>query len=233
MKKILFLEHIDFETPALLLDWAKKENFEYERLFLYDNSCISFPDLESFDILVVMGGPMNIYEVDSYPWLKEEKTFIKRCISKNKKVLGLCLGAQLIADCLGAKIVRNANQEIGFFPLSLTKAGKQSSFFKNFPNNFHAVHWHGDTFEIPENAELLCSSEACRNQAFSYNQNVLALQFHLELNYDSLKVLCKNDPPQKNTYVQSANEITDESNLHYLDKTQKLLDILMRNFLEN
>lgn len=167
------------------------------------------------DGLIIMGGPMSITDEVQCPWLAPEKAFIKESIAQNKPVLGICLGAQLIADCLGATVQRGRHREIGFFPLrrSASCAGqaisKKVSNVWKLPDEFTAFHWHGDTFDIPEGAVRLASSEATANQAFVYNDKVLALQFHLETTEASLMSLYENskDEITGGPFIQTLEEM--------------------------
>jgi len=155
----------------------KTQQFNHDRLSSSD-----------VDGLIIMGGPMGITDDDQHPWLAAEKSFIKELIDQNKPILGICLGAQLIADVLGAEVRPGREKEIGFFPI----AGNSKSSFSNPWKNQTVFHWHGDTFGIPEGAVHLASSEATENQAFLYKDNVLALQFHLETTVESLLALYEN-----------------------------------------
>ena len=185
--------------------------------------------ISDMDGLIVMGGPMGIADDEQYPWLAAEKAFIKQMIDQNKPVLGICLGAQLIADVLGAKVGpvrrslgeggKNEHKEIGFYecrasvPLALNDRDGRSTFF---PEQFVPFHWHGDTFGIPEGAVRLASSEATENQAFLYKTNVLALQFHLETTEESLLTL----------YENCSDEITDAPFIQSLEKMQENFPML-------
>jgi len=120
------------------------------------------PQHSDYDVLIVMGGPMGVYDESKYPWLIEEKKFLKEAISKNKKILGVCLGSQLLANALGAKVYPNKEKEIGFFPIN--KIQSQSTLLSNLPESFVVFQWHGDTFDLPAGAELLASSDVCKNQ---------------------------------------------------------------------
>ncbi len=177
-----WLQHVPFEGLGCIGPWLTENGRTV--------SCTRFwaaekvPDIGEVDGLIVLGGPMGICDQEEYPWLAAEKEFIKKIIAQNKPVLGICLGAQLIADVLGAEVQPGRNKEIGFFPLT-----GDGEFF---PEAFNAFHWHGDTFGIPEGAVRLASSEATPNQAFVYNDNVLALQFHLETTEESLFALYEN-----------------------------------------
>jgi GMP synthase (glutamine-hydrolysing) len=146
-------------------------------------------------MLVVMGGPMGVYDDNKYPWLIEEKKFIEKAIVTKKKVIGICLGAQLIACVLGSKVYKNNYKEIGWFDIE-----KTSNEFKGisdlFPQKMKVFHWHGDTYDIPQGAMHILKSEACVNQAFVYKDKVLALQFHLEVIMKNIKNMikhCKNE----------------------------------------
>ncbi len=181
-----------------------------------------------------MGGPMGIYDHDEYPWLAAEKAFIKEVIDQNKPVLGICLGAQLIADVLGADVRPGTHKEIGFYecrasvPLASDERGSRSAFFSE---SFIAFHWHGDTFGIPEGAVRLASSEATQNQAFLYKDNVLALQFHLETTEESLMRLYKNaaDEIEDAPFIQCLEEM--QPFFPTLGKTNRLMnDLLLKLF---
>ncbi|NPA13516.1 MAG: amidotransferase [Aquificae bacterium] len=203
--RIHYIQHVHFETPANIFKWAKDRGYSItgSRLFLNEG----LPNLDSFDFLVVMGGPMGVYDDDKFPWLKEEKRFIEKAIQGGKKVLGVCLGAQLIADVLGAKVYKNKYKEIGWFPVEKTEEGKKSPLLKDFPDKFTAFHWHGDTFDIPDGALWTTRSEGCEHQSFEYNNGkVVALQFHLEVNPESVKQLIENSVEElmeKGKYIQS------------------------------
>src|SRR5690606_14426699 len=127
-----------------------------------------------------MGGPMNIYEQDIHPWLADEKRLIRAAIDAGKRVLGICLGAQLIADQLGGAVTANAEPELGWLPVQLSDSGRAFACFADFPAEFSAFHWHGDTYALPVDAQCLASTEGCAQQAFSWgNGRVVGRQFHL------------------------------------------------------
>jgi GMP synthase (glutamine-hydrolysing) len=198
--KIHWLQHVPFEGLGCIEPWLAENRHDVSctRLWAGDR----LPDAESVDGLIVMGGPMGVYDEAIHPWLIEEKAFIKQIITQNKPVLGICLGAQLIAEVLGATVKKNKQREIGFFPL----AGDG----KIFPAEFTAFHWHGDTFGIPEGAVYLASSAATKNQAFIYKDNVLGLQFHLETTEESLLSLyehCK-DEVTGGPFIQTLEQMT-------------------------
>ncbi|MGA3117641.1 MAG: type 1 glutamine amidotransferase [Syntrophobacteraceae bacterium] len=217
--RLHYIQHVPFEGPANIQGWAESQGWQISGTHLYRLE--KLPGTDDLDWLVIMGGPMNIYEEKEYPWLAAEKRFIEKAIEKDKIVLGICLGAQLIADVLGARVVRNRYKEIGWFPVSLRPEGLASVPFQGFPDEFQALHWHGDTFSLPAGAAMLAESEACPAQAFSSNGGrVLALQFHLESSIDSIRALIQNcsDELVDGEYIQSADAILEKrenfSNIH-------------------
>ena len=175
---IHYFQHVPFEDLGSIEDWAKRRGHRLSATQLYATP--SFPTLADLDWLIIMGGPMNVYEVERYPWLAQEKRLLEQAINAGKVVLGICLGAQLIADVLGAKIYKNRHKEIGWFPIQVTPEGQQSPLLCGNPSEFEVFHWHGDTFELPSGARHLAQSAACVNQAFVYRERVVAFQFHLE-----------------------------------------------------
>lgn len=222
------LEHETFEGLANIEVWAKKKGHTITRTRLFENQ--EFPDMNDFDCLVFMGGSMNIYEHEKYPWLAPEKKFIANAISKKKIILGICLGSQLIADVLGAKVSRNKDKEIGWFPVQLTTQGKNSRVFNNFPDRFMAIHWHGDTFSIPDGAVRTAQSKACENQAFEYdNGRFVGLQFHLEYSETSIDLMFRNclDDITEGEYIQKHEEI--RNNNDNVREMNRLLFILLGN----
>lgn len=220
---IHYLQHVEFENAGFIETWAKENNHTLSKTQLFADQ--ELPSSDNFDILVVMGGPMNIYQYGKYPWLKREKTFIKECIYQNKKILGICLGAQLIADVLGAKTTKNKQKEIGWFECEKIKS---NSFLDEvLPDKFLALHWHGDTFAIPENAAPLAKTPACANQGFIYNNNVIGLQFHLEATYASLSSLIKHckDEIDDSKYMQSPQKMLEDE--IYFTKSNTLIKKIM------
>jgi GMP synthase-like glutamine amidotransferase len=184
------------------------------------------PGLDDFDLLVILGGPMNIYEEDQYPWLKAEKKFIANAVENGKLVLGLCFGAQLLADALGARVYKSRYKEIGWHPVSLTEAAKDSRVFSRLPITFTPFHWHEYTFEIPPGCKRVAESEGCVNQAFECEDRLIGLQFHIEPSTESLKrvITCCGDKIGKGKYVQSPDEmLNDKSSLGELASVMTLL----------
>jgi GMP synthase-like glutamine amidotransferase len=177
--RIHYLQHVSFENPGSILVWAQNNGHEVSKTLLYQDEAL--PAQSDFDWLVVMGGPMNIYEEEDYPWLLREKSFIQAAIAGGKVVIGLCLGGQLIADVIGGQVTKNHCREIGWFPVRFSEAARKSPLFSFFPPEPMVFQWHGDTFSVlPEEAELVAANEACGHQAFVYRGRVFGFQFHLE-----------------------------------------------------
>ena len=167
------------------------------------------PDTAGIDFLVIMGGGMNIYQHRDYPWLAAEKELIAKVIGEGKPALGICLGSQLIADVMGGRVYQNGEYEIGWFPVRMLEAAPEQRLFAGFPEELTALHWHGDTFELPPGATLLASTVACRNQAFVCGKNVVGLQFHIEVRPEDVRMFVQGEtgPLPEGRYVQSFEEI--------------------------
>jgi GMP synthase-like glutamine amidotransferase len=223
-----YLQHVPFEGIAAIGEWASARGHEVSRTLLFEDATLPGP--AGFDLLVVMGGPMNIYEHGAYPWLAAEKALIRDAVAAGRAVLGVCLGAQLIADVLGGPVTRGAHQEIGWYPVDgLPAAG--APVFAHFPARFTALHYHGDTFALPPGAVHTASTPACPNQAFSYaGGRVAGLQFHLEVTPQSLALLVENAPPPASAgkpWIQSSDELLSPT-APYADCRALLFELLDR-----
>ncbi|WP_195509715.1 type 1 glutamine amidotransferase [Clostridium tyrobutyricum] len=221
--RIHYLQHVPFEGPANIVNWAHKRGHKLTGTHLYNYEVV--PNIDQFDCLVIMGGPMNIYEEDKYPWLKYEKKFIKRAIEVNKVVLGICLGAQLITDVLGGKVTKNPEGEIGWFPVNFKSKGIDSSLFKDFPEIMYVFQWHNDTFStLGSGVRSIAYSKACKNQAFIYKDRVIGFQFHMESTKSSIFSLIDNceDEMTVGSYVQTSEKI--KSKMNYLKIANSLMD---------
>ncbi|MBW4563844.1 MAG: type 1 glutamine amidotransferase [Mojavia pulchra JT2-VF2] len=225
--KIHYLQHVPFEGLASIERWAVNKNHSLSATRFYAND--SLPQVDDVDWVVVMGGPMNIYEDNKYPWLTEEKRFIEQAIKKDKTVLGICLGSQLIADILGSKVYQGQYKEIGWFPIEITNEAKSSTIFDELPRQFTVFHWHGDTFDLPQGSTRLAYSEACQNQAFIYGKKVLALQFHLESTKESVRQIIENcaDELIEDKYIQKPEEMLAMDNNFVEINT--IMDSLLNN----
>ena len=201
--RIHYLQHVPFEGPGFIESWALVRGHRLTATRLYAGHRL--PATEEFDWLFILGGPMNVYEESRYPWLAREKRFIGEALREGKVLIGICLGAQLLACVLGAKVTRNPCVEIGWYPVQKASQASQSSLSGFLPDSFPAFHWHGDTFEIPRGAVHLARSEACENQAFAFDERVIAFQFHLESTRESVENLIHSCPEDlaEGPFIQS------------------------------
>jgi GMP synthase (glutamine-hydrolysing) len=223
-------EHVPFEDLAAIGEWAQQNGYDITRTRFYEDDGLPAPS--EIDWLVIMGGPMNIYEEERYPWLSREKSFIADVIARGKLVLGVCLGAQLIADVLGGPVSRNQVKEIGWLPVSLTASAGQSALFRNLPSRFTAFHWHGDTFQIPPGAIATASTAGCANQAFAYRDKVVGLQFHLESTPVSVRKLIDHcgDELVPGPYIQTPAEMLEPG--RFFLEINKIMHKLLANMAE-
>ena len=187
--RIHWLQHVDFEGLGAMEEWVREKDHVLSCTRLFAGELV--PALDAFDMLIVMGGPMGVHDQGKYPWLKGEKEFLRRVIAAAKPVLGVCLGAQLLADVLGARVFPNEEKEIGWFPVERARLVPER-LESLLPLRQTVFHWHGDTFTLPEKAVRLYSSAACVNQAFVHEGRVIGLQFHLELSSESVSTLIEN-----------------------------------------
>ncbi len=226
---VLIIKHVDMEGPGLIEDCLKEQRVSYRILNLQSEFHLPKPgDLKG---VVILGGPMNVYEEDRYPFLREEDLFIKEVIQRGKAILGICLGAQLMAKALGARVSRAPLKEIGWYDVSLTKVGAEDPFFCKLPKTFPVFQWHEDTFEIPHAGKLIATSNPVSHQAFRYGENAYGLQFHLEVTEDMIR-----------DWMTTYEEEFDESKtpllpkLKILSETEKKIGTYKergRNFFKN
>ncbi len=219
-----YLQHVPFEGLGSIESWLESSRYSITGTRLFEMA--EFPDLSQIDLVVAMGGPMSVNDEDKYPWLIAEKEFIREAIERGKPVLGICLGAQLIASAMGAKVYKNSETEIGWFPIQGVAHDSDSLF--RFPAVTQVFHWHGETFELPVGATLLASSEGCLNQAFQLGASVIGLQFHLETTPQSAKGLVENcrDELVPAKYVQTEEEILAVGTDRYASINELMTDIL-------
>jgi len=227
-----YLQHVPFEGLGYIEDWLIENKYSISSTRFYEAD-YNLPAVENIDALIIMGGPMGVYDTVPHPWLLEEKQFITDCIESGKKVLGICLGAQLLADNLGAKVYGASHREIGWFPVKPAEESKQLSWFYDlFKDQPTVFHWHGDQFEIPEGGLDLLSSAANNNQAFSYGDNLIGLQFHLEVTRDTLIDMLENGASELTDapYIQKVEEITArEANI---SRCNAMMAKILENWLD-
>lgn len=220
-----YLQHVPFEGPAYLASWAEAKGAQLvgTRLWVGD----SFPDLDHFDGLFILGGPMNVHEQEEHPWLKPEKQFIADSIAAGKTIVGVCLGAQLLAIALGGSVTENPRKEIGWLPVDLTPPGRKNPLFGRLPQRFMAFHWHGDRFSVPPGAIHVARSEACEEQGFVYEDRIVGLQFHLESTDESIASLIEHCGYEITCAPSIQDPPTIEHYAGHLTETRALMDTLL------
>ncbi len=221
---IHYLQHVPFEDAGHIITWARDRGHHISRTKLYENEPL--PQIDNYDWFIIMGGPMGVHDSGIYPWLKAETNFIRQCLESEKPLWGICLGAQLIAHALGAKVYPSCQKEIGWFPVEATPHGNEWGL----PTSVEAFHWHGDTFEIPAGAAHLATSEACPHQAFAWREHVIGLQFHLEATENTIQGLLEHcaDEMGQGPYVSSCENILAQNEC--IHNAVKVLENLLCNW---
>jgi len=223
--KMAVLQHVPFEGPAAIADWAAARGIELAVTHLYRGDPL--PSLPDFNMLTVMGGPMSVNDEAMFPWLAPEMALVQSAIGAGKTVLGVCLGAQMIAKALGAKVYAARQKEIGWFPVMRTEA--LSGVFEGIPESFTAFHWHGETFDLPAGALRLAQTPTTLNQAFAIGDTVLGLQFHIEATPESAGALLQNAAGEigEGPFEQSPDAI--RSGMGNCASLEPLLDRVLSN----
>ena len=183
------LQHVPFEGPAGIGDWARARGHQVTTTRLYAGEAL--PPHDGYDLLAVLGGPMSIHDEAEHPWLVAEKRFLSESLALDRRVVGVCLGAQLIASVLGSSVYRAAEKEIGWFPVQAVALPPDHVWAGLVPREFLAFHWHGETFDLPRGAVHLARTEVCPHQAFLVGR-ALALQFHVEATEASVRALVEH-----------------------------------------
>jgi GMP synthase-like glutamine amidotransferase len=185
------LQHVAFEGLGSIAPWLQGAGYEISYTRFFESAVL--PKLEEIDFLIAMGGPMSVNDEAQFPWLFQEKEFIRSAVQARKPVLGVCLGAQLIASALDAHVYSNPCKEIGWFPVRPVSMAEETPLrIFRFPPEVAVFHWHGETFDLPVGSVHLAASAGCRNQAFQFEASTIGLQFHLETTPESLRELVTN-----------------------------------------
>jgi GMP synthase (glutamine-hydrolysing) len=209
MSKLLVFRHVAHEILGTLDPLLRNSGFRIKYVN-YERDPDAKPNIDNYDGLIVLGGPMNVDQVDKYPNLLTEVRLIKRAVDTGMPVLGICLGSQLLAKALGAEVRKNKKPEIGWYDVTPTTKGKKDDLISQFKGTEKIFQWHGDTFDLPDGAVHLASSEHCTNQAFKFGNNVYGFQFHLEVDTNLIERWLKV-PANKKDIKNTNGEITPEN----------------------
>ncbi len=218
------LQHVPFEGPGSIGLWLQRKKAQVTYTHFYNDTAL--PDLKNIDLIVAMGGPMSVNDEREFPWLVEEKRFIREAIAAGKSVIGICLGAQLIASALGARVYPNAEREIGWWPVYAEP--KVPGTF-HFPAETLLFHWHGETFDLPPNAAHLARSEACKHQAFQIGRRAIGLQCHPETILQSAEDMtsgCAGELVAGGRWVWTAEQLRAVPKAEY-ERMNHLMDEVM------
>lgn len=221
--KVHVLQHVPFEDIGSIAPWLEAHRAQVSYTRFFDDPAL--PQLNGLDLVIAMGGPMSVNDESTLPWLLLEKRFVRNAVERGIAVLGVCLGAQLIASALGARVYRNSQKEIGWFPIEATPS--TTNTFR-FPEKCIVFHWHGETFDLPAGAVRLAKSAACENQGFQIAQHVIGLQFHLETTPESARALLDNcsDELVPGRYVQTELELREVPSAAYVEINRLMSKVL-------
>lgn len=222
--KVLILQHTATEGAGGALDWCAKHNAEITYINLYQPNP-NFDSTQEVDLMMILGGPMSVNDEEELAWLKPEKQFVREMIARKTPVLGICLGAQMIATALGVTVGANPETEIGWH--QVRNISTDPSVFQ-LPEHFDVFHWHGETFQLPPHAIRLAESDACVNQGYQIGDRVIGLQFHPEVTLDTMKHWIEDagDSLKPSTYVQTPDYMTTMS-ANYIPNAHALLHSML------
>jgi GMP synthase-like glutamine amidotransferase len=224
--KVQIIQHVDYEKPGHIARWLERSGVTPE----VTNVSQEAPGYaaKDLDALVIMGGPMGVYDEDDYGWLAGEKQYVRDVLAGDAKVLGICLGAQILAEALGAEVYKGHRTEIGWGEVGMTPAGEKHALLKHVPVSPVVLHWHGDTFNLPDGAVRIFSNEHYPNQGFIWKDRVLALQFHMEFLPGHLPGLIERSPDVE--FGQGGIPGIDELLNGPFADANKVLDVVLDNF---
>jgi GMP synthase-like glutamine amidotransferase len=217
------LQHLPFEGIGSMASWLSDKEADVGFTRFYESTFL--PAVKGLDLVIAMGGPMSVNDEAAFPWLGKEMSFIHDAVRYGVPVVGVCLGAQLIASSLGARVYANREKEIGWFEIEATQGG-EADF--RFPKKATVFHWHGETFDLPDGATLLASSAACANQAFQVGERVIGLQFHLETTAESLDCIINNcrSELREGAFIQTEAAMRAVPDIIYSNINRLMKDIL-------
>jgi GMP synthase (glutamine-hydrolysing) len=234
MPRLLVFQHVAHEILGTLDPLLREAGFRIKYVN-FERHPDAVPSLTGYDGLIVLGGPMNVDEVEKYPNLETEVRLIREAVQRDMPVLGICLGSQLLAKALGAKVGKNPEKEIGWYKLSPTNEGESDPLISSFNEEEDIFQWHGDTFDLPKGAKLLASSPLCKNQAFKFGDNIYGFQFHLEVDKPMIERWL-NVPENKREIEELDGKIDPErikaDTPEYISRLNELSNSVFGNFIE-
>lgn len=228
--KVHVLQHVPSEGLGSIEAWLEKNGATVTFTCFFESAAL--PAVRELDLIIALGGPMSVNDEAALPWLRTEKNFIREAIDSGKAVLGICLGAQLIANTLGASVRANPYKEIGWFPVTAVSHNEkflQDKTVFQLPASVDVFHWHGETFELPAGAMHLAESVACQQQGFQWGRRVIGLQFHLETTPESARAFVAEDDGNElidAPYIQTAQQILDAPPSAYAGINALMVDVL-------
>lgn len=230
--KSLILQNAAGEGPGIISGFLDKGGWEWETIHLYAGDAIP-SDWLKYDLFVIMGGPMNVYEEEVFPYLNPETSLISEAIEIGLPVLGFCLGAQLMAKAHGAKVIKGHEKEIGWYPMTLAKGGISDPLLKSFPTEFPVFQWHEDTFDLPEGAVRLAFSEAYPNQAIRIGSVSYGFQFHFEITKEMIISWLNSASQEDESLVNdfSIEKVLRETE-NYIDEAHSLCSLFFTPYLK-
>lgn len=231
MSEFLVLQHIECEDLGTIANAMSQRGIGYKYVRLFEGEPVPL-DPGAFSGIIILGGPMNVYEEDKYPYLKDEDIFIKKAIMNDMPVLGICLGGQLIAKASGARVRKGTKKEIGWYKLSLTEDSRRDKVFNTLPQELNVFQWHGDTFDIPAGATRLAGSGLFPNQAFRIGSRIYGIQFHLEVTMEMISQWISEYREELSTldYINSSKIISDTP--AYIETLNLCAGTFFNKFLE-
>ncbi|TDQ40486.1 type 1 glutamine amidotransferase [Aureibacillus halotolerans] len=226
------IQHVSFETPAFIEDWAKHRGVKLTSTLAEEDP--TFLEGKRADGLIVLGGPMGVNDETLYSWLAPEKTFLKQSLATDKPILGICLGAQLIAQLLGSTIFQGNRPEIGWFEIQ-KQNNTGRTLFSSWPQTLTPFHWHNDQFTLPPGAVSLGGNKMCECQGFSLNDRVVGLQCHFEMRPKDIETLIEHDGQALNhpaSTVMTRSEIMERNSTFTKAPNDLLNELLDKLFLD-
>lgn len=228
---ILFIKHIDIEGPETLKEFFERKGFQTRTVDLAQGDALP-DDPGTVEAVISLGGPMNVYEEEAHPFLKDEDAFLKKVVAERIPFIGICLGSQLLAKACGAKVGRSPEKEIGFVPVRFNENGQKDPLFEGLGKEADVFQWHEDMSEIPSGAELMASSEGCPHQAFKIGPVAYGLQFHVEVTESTIRRWAETYFSRTDVFRIKQQRMMVEDYRNKKEGFHKMAETLYENFLK-